>query len=245
MFDPETLDPGAVTAAQAHAVKAYPDECCGFITAEGYKPIRNISKNPQNEFRITSRMVAKHSGALAFIHSHPDGPACPSGADMKFQQEMRMPFGITVSHEQGAEAPFFFGDQVKIPDLVKRPFRHGVTDCYSAIRDWYRIKLDITLRDFPRDWDWWRGTQNFYQDKFKEVGFVEIPASEVRENDVWLAIYGQNVTKINHGGIVASNGGLAYHHLGHRSPYKAMRIARMEPLNLYRDHIRMWLRYVG
>lgn len=245
MFDPDTLDPVAVQAAQAHAMAEFPKESCGFITADGYHPVKNIHKTPHKAFWITPRMIAKYKDAICLIHSHPNGPACPSEADMTHQMQMEKPWGIIVSTREGAEAPFFFGDQVIIPDLINRPFRHGVTDCYSAIRDWYRVKREIVLPEFAREWNWWRDGKDMYLDGFAKAGFREIEVTDVQKHDVWLAIYGQNATRINHGGIVATDGGLAYHHLGGRNPYKAMRIARREPLNVYRDHIRVWLRYDG
>lgn len=244
ILDPSSLSPAAIAAARKHAIDEYPREACGYVVGSEYIPVENRSKDPEHTFRIAAKTAHKYRGAAALIHSHPDGLPCPSSADMRGQDATRMPWGIIKTTDTGAEAPFFFGDQVQIPDLMDRPFRHGVTDCYSAIRDWYRIKKDIVLPIGPRDWEWWADGGDLYLDNFAGAGFKEIPSHEVQPGDLFLAAVGAGVTRINHGGILVSGTGLAYHHYG-TIPFKPSRKPRLEPLNRWMDNIKMWLRYVG
>jgi proteasome lid subunit RPN8/RPN11 len=160
MFPQSVID-----AAKAHAIAEYPRESCGLVVAGEYLPRKNVAKLPNEEFRVSTRgwTSAMERGPVeAVIHSHPDGPACPTAADMEGQERTAMPWGIIVSSEENAQDPFWFGDQVPIdlgqaglPPLVGRIFRHGVQDCYDTIRDWYWLERGIRLPNFARDWEWW------------------------------------------------------------------------------------------
>ena len=63
----------AVTAAiKRHAIAAYPLECCGVVTADGYVPLENVSPEPNDAFDcsegIEPYVIA--GTALAVVHSH-------------------------------------------------------------------------------------------------------------------------------------------------------------------------------
>ena len=85
----------------------------------------------------------------------------------------------------------WWGKGVEKAPLIGRTFRHGVTDCYSLIKDYYEIEKGIVLPEFPRDWEWWKqGEQNLFEQGFTKAGFVRIDASEAKPGDVWLARIG-------------------------------------------------------
>lgn len=97
-----TLAREALSDLHEHAVRAYPDECCGFLIggrAEGTvarRPILRVAPavnrtrvERDRRFAIGPQDVAQLEGSLegtpetlvGFYHSHPDSPAEPSRLD--------------------------------------------------------------------------------------------------------------------------------------------------------------------
>lgn len=219
-----------------HAMEEYPMECCGVITPDGYIKLENIAPEPTEDFEIDTDEI-KDLQVLAVVHSHPDGYACPTASDMRSQISMDVPWCIVTVTKDGPQELFWFGDGVEYP-LVGRGFRHGVTDCYDLIRDWYRIERGVTLPQYPRDWEWWHKDQDLYRQFFENAGFIEV--DEPQEGDVFLAQIRSKVP--NHGGVYLGNG-LALHHLSARLPCDPSRLSVREPVGRWQPYIRKWLRY--
>jgi len=224
----------AIAAFKGHAGKEYPKEACGLIVDGDYLPRVNRAKDPETEFFITPQAILaakKHGEILAVLHSHPGGPTHPTASDMRGQMDCALPWGLVTTDGDQVSDVIWFGDQVPIPPLIGRDFRHGVTDCYSLIRDWYRLERGITLKDYPRDNSWWEEGQDLYRQNFRETGFQEIPEHEARPGDVFLAQVRSAVP--NHGGILLE-GGLILHHL-------TGRLSAREPLGPWRRFVMTWL----
>ena len=117
---------------------------------------------------------------------------------------------------------------VPVLDLEKRPFQHGITDCYSLIRDYFRTQRDIPLDEFPRDWEWWlEDGVNLYEQNFRSQGFEVIGAEDVQEGDCFLAQIRSPV--INHAGVYVGNG-LILHQLGMRGGYSTAHPSCKQPV---------------
>jgi hypothetical protein len=238
-----------IAAIKQHALEAFPEEACGVVLAEGYRPLDNTAAEPLRDFRIAPKVYAGlEARILAVVHSHPcddpEGgrrlkrgfwPDCPTAADMRQQIATAKPWGITVTDGQAATEPFWFGDQAPRPPLIGRAFRHGVDDCYSLIRDWYAETRGIRLPEFPRDDDWWNAGGDLYRDGFESAGFARVGAEEVRAGDVFLAQVRSSVP--NHGGVYLGRG-LGLHHLPGR-------LSRREPILRWQRFVTHWLRYLG
>lgn len=239
--------------AKAHALEVFPKESCGFVAGGKYLPQQNLSQE-EDAFRLgrDTWLLAeeRHGRIQAVIHSHPylDGrlpaPDYPSAADMRGQLATGVPWGITVAAAEGAFPDIiWFGDACPVPPLTgpERYFRHGVTDCYSLIRDYYRLELGISLLEFPRDWEWWLEGKDLYSAGFSQTGFRAIPAALAKTGDVFLAAVGSSARHkmvANHGGIYL--GGREHrilHHLSGRMPVDVGRVAKEEPGE-------RWMRFV-
>jgi|GEM_PF-102129 len=234
---------------------------CKSINAR-YIACDNIAKDRAKTFEIDPiRYVEVQEDAclLAILHSHiaqekEDGtyePTTdfPSQLDMKSQQASNLPWGIAVCRKDFCTDPAYFGDMLPIPDLIGRPFRHGVTDCFSLIRDCYRLgKEDLAaqgiadwpyepfiLEDMPRDFEWWQHNENLYIDNFTARGFTLISEEEARIGDGFLMSIFSPVP--NHGGIYLGDG-LGLHHL-------QWQLSKRENLHIWRRKITHWLRFVG
>jgi len=244
----ELLTPQIIEDLSRHAVEAYPQESVGVILTEGpYRRLTNVAKDPER-FAVwdTKEFDPLYiSGQVrALVHSHPNGPNCPSGSDMRAQVQFGIPFVIVSTNGTGCLPPLAWGDSLEPPPLLDRPFMHGVTDCYALIRDYYWLERQIRLPEFPRDWDWWlhKGV-NLYDDGFQRAGFVEIDTQDVRDGDVVLFKIRSEVT--NHGAIVVDNCGRILHHAAHREPWDPTRRSKYDTLGRWKDYATRWLRYTG
>lgn len=262
--------PAAAAAAIKHAEIEYPKESVGFVLTSGeYVPLVNIHSDPEHHFAISAEDEEQYAPEkAAVLHSHcivgkdihaADGPlaAGPSEHDMRQQIVSACPWGlVTVIDGLGHESVIWWGDQLpEVAPLLKRPFIHGVYDCYSLIRDAYRADSygfvrdfydtdKIILPEFPRDFGWWSDRENgkavtpkrLYIDGFRQAGFREITRDEMRPGDVFLAsVLAPGVT--NHGGIYLG-GGLIIHHLRGR-------LSKTDVASRWLGHVTHYLRYEG
>ena len=135
----------------------------------------------------------------------------------------------------------WWGPGVPRPPLAGRPYRWGVTDCYSVGRDFY-AERGIEIPDFPRAWRFWRGDrgQNPFDARLIESGFEEIPAAEAAAGDALLMQIGTSA--IAHCGVIAEPGVLLHHPCSAR-PYDPGQLSRRDPLGRYTPYVRKALRH--
>jgi len=222
-----------VKALRALAAEAYPREACAFVMESGaVVPAANRAADPTHGFEVAAeewaQVEAGHGKIEAFFHSHPDGPDCPSAEDMRAQQASGVPWLIGCAGPNGATTePFWFGDGSPPRDYLGRGFRHGVTDCYSLIRDWLGREVSIHLPDYPRSWEWWLQGGDLYRDHLGPAGFREVGRMNPAPGDLFLVTLRSKVP--NHGLVYVGNG-LVLHHLASRKPSDPSRLSRREPL---------------
>lgn len=232
-----------VEQIRAEAIEAFPNEAVWLITPGECRLVKNVAEDPTRYFRVAPRTMASamSRGLLAVVHSHPNGWAVPSEADMRGQLDTNVPWGLVETDGVTCSQPVWWGHGVPKEPLVGRGFRHGVTDCYALIKDYYELEKGIALPEFPRDWAWWETGGNLFSKGFEPAGFRRIDESDARPGDVWLAQIRSAVP--NHGGILLENS-LALHQLGSPDqPVAPSKLSVREPIFRYMPHISHWLRY--
>lgn len=257
------LHPKVLAEIQAHAQEKYPEESCGLIVGGEYVRCENVAppKETHDEelkyacrccmcaFEIAPEEYLKYPQIDAVIHSHPGGPFFPSERDMQGQIDTAVPWGLLMVDEDRASNVEFWGDQLPIPPLIGRQFVHGITDCYSLIRDVYRLGKDklaeegittewpmgpVFIADVPRSDAWWeQEDRDLYSDLFESRGFHKIDASDVLPGDVFLGSVKSK--KLNHGGVYIGHD-LIIHHL----PTK---LSVRSPAGLWARAAKMWVRH--
>jgi len=247
MFAPEII-----AAAQAHARDEFPKESCGLIVGDEYVRCFNYAVDPLNDFKIAPEIFVRASEkgeVRAVVHSHPNGPLHPTRTDMQSQIDTALPWIIIPLDDERVGPPIIWGDQVPMAPLIGRQFMHGVADCYTLVRDCFRLGRDgmaaqdmpdwpyppIELPEFPRDDDWWNLGQNLYEDALAPLGFKPISVDQVRPGDGFLMKVRSD--KLNHAGVVVGND-LILHHL-------PTRLSRREPAGLWARGADLWVRYEG
>ena len=252
------LSPEAWGQFHAHVLQAAPAEACGFLalTADGgtaYQPVENIHPRPTEAFRVAAaEYLAMAPVAVALLHSHVDpaafdtrehpagmAPDCPSALDMSSQLAMALPWGISVTDGQIVVPPFFWGSFVLDQPLLGRSFRHGIDDCYSAIRKWYWQERTVLLPDFPRAYDWWYGDRELYLEGYAKAGFRPLDDGEPKElGDVGMVRVGdRRVKTVNHGFVYLGDG-TVFHHLPGR-------LSRREAAGGSLRQVSQWVRFAG
>jgi proteasome lid subunit RPN8/RPN11 len=87
-----TLTIPAIATMRAHAERAFPEECVGAVLSDGtVLPLENAAADRRSGFLVSARdylaaerHADQHGVTLrGFYHSHPDGPAEPSVADVE------------------------------------------------------------------------------------------------------------------------------------------------------------------
>ena len=212
--------------ALVHAKDQDPKESCGLLIdvkgKEKYYPCKNLSSYSQQCFIIDPEDYAKAEDSgkvLAVIHSHPVTPPVASQADMISCEESGLIWHIV---NPKTEQWGFYKPSGYKPPLIGRHWVWGITDCWSLVRDWYKEKLGITLRD----WDRPTTPEEFIENPMFEkcawrTGFRQLrPEEKLKNGDlIFMSIM---ATGLNHVAIFLD--GDVLHHL-------ADRISCKEPYN--------------
>ncbi|WP_151796568.1 C40 family peptidase [Acinetobacter soli] len=175
------------------ASEAYPDEMCGVIVDQELIRLKNVAQNPRLNFEIDSMELARiedQAEIQAYVHSHPDGTTMASALD-RHQIELHQKPWLICSYPEFSIAkyePCGF----KAP-LIGRSYFHGWQDCYTLVQDFYSRELDISLRDFEREDNWWENEvhASLYIANFKSAGFYQV--SKPRYGDMLVCKVGRTV----------------------------------------------------
>jgi len=206
-----SLDDKIARDILGHVEREFPKEACGLIIEEfgalKYVPCTNVYEKPEESFIIDPKEYAKASdrGLIKYIvHSHPNADATPSEVDKEECNKSGIPW-IIVSYP-GAKIITINPDGYTRP-LIGREFIHGISDCYTLIRDYYHQVLHIEIPDFERVDNWWELGENLYLDNFEKAGFVKV--SNLQKHDVILMQFFSNT--VNHGAVYVGDNKILHH----------------------------------
>lgn len=192
-----------IDAIRAHAAADYPAECCGLVVQIAgrprYIPCRNLSDQPGDRFELSPEdyAAAEDLGEIVgIVHSHPDATSRPSDADMAMCNASGLPWWI-ISYPEGDLRRL---DPVERPPLLGRAFVHGVVDCWTTCRDFYRREWGLAFPDYDRADRWWEDAQgeSLYEARYEAAGFCRVDSP--RRGDMLVMRIGRTAHP-NHAGI--------------------------------------------
>lgn len=100
-----------------------------------------------------------------------------------------------------------------------RPFLHGIFDCYTLVKDYYRKMFGIYLpTNIQRTWEWWLNGENLYLDSAKTYDFEEV--TNIKPNDIILMKLTSDVP--NHAAIYIGCDTILHHVSGRFSTYEEL-----------------------
>jgi proteasome lid subunit RPN8/RPN11 len=175
---------------QKQAKDNLPNECCGFIIKENEKfkciPTKNISKDPKENFEISSldflKIKQKYKKIYYIYHSHTNDNQDLTEKDKNCSENLVLPIIMyNLKH-----------DFVKIYEPIKvkneyigRYYEHGKYDCFKLIEDFYKNELNI---NFNYD-------RNFYKKSLIEMDIKNEIFKYFEQNN--FEIITNNTFKIN------------------------------------------------
>lgn len=224
------IEPYVRRAIETHALRCYPQECCGVVVGGEYIACRNVAADPRRDFAIDAADYAgaeDHGTIEAVIHSHPDRSARPTLTDLVACQASGVDRWIILSVAAERGVPRVqdwheFGVGGDRTPLIGCAFAHGSNDCYGIVRRYYKAALQIELPDFVREDRWWNdGKSNLYVDHYREAGFREVSAAgTLRVGDVLLMRIASKVP--NHAAIYIGEDEILHHLWGQLSCREAL-----------------------
>jgi len=209
------IQPLAEAHIKAHAKRAYPKEACGLLVIDKgkhlYVPCRNEAENTEHFIMNVEDYAAAEDkyNVLSVVHSHPNLPPIASQADRTSCNITGLPWIIV--GWPSAEIKTYLPDNFVAP-LIGREFSHGVLDCYSLIRDYYKATLKIILPEHERRDNWWNMGENLYLDNYEKDGWILVDKSQRKKHDM---VYMRVSSKVsNHAGIFLGDNKILHHVMG-------------------------------
>lgn len=116
-----------------------------------------------------------------------------------------------------------------------RPFIHGMFDCYTLVRDYYKRNFNIFLpTNIQRDWEWWNKGENLYLENAKDCSFEE--AEDIKKHDVLLMKINSPVP--NHAAIYIGDGKILHHMAGRFSTIQDLTFSYKQKISIiYRNNL--------
>ena len=212
-----TLSDEIKAQALEHAKQEDPKESVGLVHIvkgrERYFPCTNQADEPELHFSLdpADYLKCENQGEIvAVIHSHPSTNQNPSEADKVACEKSNLPWFIVnpKTEKWGYYEPSGF-----VLPYVGRQWAHGIVDCYTLWKDFYKGELNIEMSDYDRKDDWWHKGENLYLDNFKKEGMREVRIEDVQYGDIILMKIESPVP--NHAAIYIGEN-LILHHVHNR-----------------------------
>lgn len=170
---------------KAHALEDPSVECCGmlYINKETKRlellKSPNLSRNKKTMFELSASHYLKAAtlGSLvAVYHSHPEGEVF-SEFDILNSETNKIKYilycvksGLFKEYVPNGYANPYYG----------RDFSLGENDCFTLLREFYKKELNIEVKNYYRDANWFIDNPDTYQKYYANEGFVMVsdtPAS--------------------------------------------------------------------
>jgi proteasome lid subunit RPN8/RPN11 len=245
------FDASVLAAASAHAKRDYPREAGGLVIEGRYVAFPNLSKEAR-QFRLPDDAWPLDRTVEGVIHSHVApadplrriDPRAPSAADIAGQLATGVPWGIIWTDGKRATEPVWFGDHLLNEPLfdvdgahIQRPFVHNARDCLTLARAWFHQQRGVTIRDVPRDVEFWKRGEDLFGGNLAAHGFERIPKEEIADGDLALMRIARGVDFPHHCGVVLPGRQLLHHPRGN--------LSISEPLGRWEAYVLYGARYQG
>lgn len=204
------------------ARKEYPNETCGYVATNKdgehkYIPCKNAAKDPVNTFFIEPleyiNICMEYSSPLILCHSHTDEPSTPSDNDIQACNTNAIPWFI-LSYPNTEDSTMLFPENKN--KFIGRDYVYGIMDCYTIVRDFYKL-YDIIMLNHYREEDFWNKGYSQYLDSYEKEGFIRQDKNlqDLEFGD--MVLFNIRCDLPNHAGIYIGDGKLLHQPQGRLS----------------------------
>lgn len=140
---------------------------------------------------------------------------------------------VTIGSTKNFSEVFLPNRYFENPEYEGRPFLHGLFDCYTLVRDYYKRNFQIFLpTNIQRDWEWWNKGQNLYLENAKDCSFIE--SDDIQKHDVLIMNINSPVP--NHAAIYLGDGKILHHMSGRFSTIQNLTFSLKQKISvIYRN----------
>lgn len=155
--------------------------------------------------------------------------------DERFEMNQSKVIFVTIGTSKNFSEIFIPDRYFEEFDYENRPFIHGLFDCYTLVRDYYKRNFNIFLpTNIQRDWEWWQKGENLYLENAKDCSFEE--AQEIKKHDVLLMKINSPVP--NHAAIYIGDGKILHHMSGRFSTVQDLTFSYKQKISvIYRNKL--------
>ena len=167
-----------------HALKCYPNEMCGVLTADYFYPITNVSEDKATNFKLDMCAFIRVKDPIAIVHSHCRDirsreifdTRTPSKLDITQCAKSGLKWLIVTCEGHTVSKPLQL-PRLQTNNYIGRPFIWFINDCYTLAQDYYKFELDITLQEHSVELDYknLRLFNNIFDEFLGEFGFSTFP----------------------------------------------------------------------
>ena len=202
---------------EKHFEDCYPREGCGvLVIIRGelqWYPCTNVAQD-KDDFIFDSEeylKISQKGDIVGIVHSHPDGEAYPSPADIKYCNTVGLTYYIFNYPQMDM---YVLEPEKSCVPLLGREYEFGVQDCFEAARDYYISEglTEIPCRSMFED-NWWKkGLDYFTENVIKHWDFKKVEGN-LQKNDFLVFSVQSDIG--NHCGVYLGDD-IFFHHAEHR-----------------------------
>lgn len=118
---------------------------------------------------------------------------------------------VTVGDNKDYSEVFFPERYFENTPMIGRPFLHGLFDCYTLVKDYFKRNFNLILpTNLQRTWEWWNTGSNLYLEHANNYEFKE--TKDIKKHDVLVMSLSSPVP--NHGAIYLGDNKIMHHVAG-------------------------------
>lgn len=181
------------------------------VSDEFFKKLETENKIYLGQSEGKLILSENENNVVAILIKKKDDEVTKLSLEERSEMNLRKKPIVTIGSSKNISEVFIPNGYFENAEYEGRPFLHGLFDCYTLIRDYYKRTFGIYLpTNIQRNWEWWTQGENLYVENAKSFEFEEV--TDVKKHDVLIMKIGSPVP--NHGAVYLGEGKILHHIAG-------------------------------